>query len=224
MLGEKPTLTGDDIDEPICCDNADPDHLDEQIPCKSVSVCLAEKVTPKSVRFDCLATKRTPKNVKIFEEIEAAGTEVTYRCGNCRNCKDCLKGPILEAISLKDEAEQNLIEKCVDVDIKLRITMARLPFILNPDTHLVNNENVALKVFNSQLRILNDRPDDKKSVLDFEQKLQDMKCVDYVSNLDEEIRNIILQHKIKYFISWRPVWSDSLTIPCRVVFDASMST
>ena len=224
LLGEKPTLTGDDIDEPICCDNADPDHLNEEIPCMSVSVCLAEKVTPKSVRFDCLATKRTPKKVKIFEEIEAAGTDVTYRCGNCRNCKDCLKGPILEAISLKDEAEQNLIEKCVDVDIKLRITMARLPFILNPDTHLVNNEHVALKVFNSQLRILNDRPDDKKSVLDFEQKLQDMKCVDYVSNLDEEIRNIILQHKIKYFISWRPVWSVSVTTPCRMVFDASMST
>ena len=221
LLGEKPTYTNDDVDEPICCQNIDPDlEQTQSIPCESVSVCLSERDAP---RFECLAVKRTPKDVKRFEEIEAAGTDITYRCNDCRNCKNCLKGPILEAISIEEEQGQNLIEKCVDADINLKITVAKLPFILDPDTHLVNNEHVALKVYNSQIRFLNDRPDDKKCILEFEQKLQDMKCVDYVSNLNEPDRKMILEHAVKNFIPWRPVWSDSTTTPCRLVFDASMS-
>ena len=137
-------------------------------------LCSSVRDIPKTVRFECLSVKRNPKIVKRFEEIEAAGADITYRCNDCRNCKNCLKGPILEAISIEEEQGQNLIESCVDADINLKISVAKLPFILDPDTHLVNNEHVALKVYNSQIRILNDRSEDKKAILDFEQKLQDM--------------------------------------------------
>ena len=221
LLDEKLTVTNKDIDEPICCQNVDLDcNSVREFPCKSVSLCLSEKVLPK---FDCLVAKRTPKVVKKFEEIEAAGTDITYRCNDCRNCKNCLKGPILEAISIEEEQEQCLIESCVDADINLKISVAKLPFILDPDTHLVNNEHVALRVYHSQIKLLHDRPEDKKCILEFDQKLQDMMCVDYVSNLDEPERKMILDHKVKNFIPWRPVWSDSTTTPCRLVFDASMS-
>ena len=61
------------------------------------------------------------------------GTEVNYRCVECRTCKKCKTGPQIEAISIQDEIEQNLIEKCVNVDIKLGISMAKLPFLVDLD-------------------------------------------------------------------------------------------
>lgn len=209
-LEEKPSLPNYDMVDPFCCDNADPDMGTSR-----ANFCGNHSL--------CMATKRTPKNVKRFEEIEAAGTEVTYRCVDCRGCKKCLSGPISESMSIQEEHEQSLIDKCVNVDSDLGITMAKLPFILDPDTHLVDNEHVALRVYQSQLKILNDRPDDKKSVLLFEQKLHDMGCVDYVENLEASQRDLILGNPPRYFIPWRPAWSESPTTPCRLVFDASMS-
>ena len=194
---------------PICCSTADFDLSTES----------------DGDRCVCMVAKRAPRNLKRFEDVEAAGTEVTFRCVNCRNCKTCLKGPINEEISIESEAEQNLIEECVNVDIELGVTMAKLPFIMDPETHLLQNENVALKVFNTQVKILNTRPEDKKSVLVFEQALQSMGCVDYLSNLSQSEREMIIQHEVKNFIPWRPVWNpDSMTTPCRMAFDASMGT
>ena len=70
-------------------------------------------------------------------------------------CKKCKAGPRVEAISLQDEMENNMIEKCVMVDLKLSTTIAKLPFLADPLTHLeASNEHAALKVFNSQVRIL----------------------------------------------------------------------
>ena len=34
----------------------------------------------------CHVCKRGPRSLKIYEEIENAGTEVSYRCLECRNC------------------------------------------------------------------------------------------------------------------------------------------
>ena len=32
------------------------------------------------------AVKRPPMKIKIFDDIENSGTEITYRCVECRNC------------------------------------------------------------------------------------------------------------------------------------------
>ena len=208
LVGGKIPSNDYDVDVPVCCSYADPVESTES----EENPCV------------CMLAKRAPRNLKRFEDVEAAGTEITYRCVNCRNCKTCLKGPVNEEMSIESEAQQSLLEDCVNVDIQLGITMARLPFIADPDTHLVQNENVALKVFNTQIKILSTRPEDKKSVLNFEQSLQDMGYVDYLSNLSESERDMIIQHEVKNFIPWRPVWkSDSTTTPCRLAFDASMS-
>ena len=70
---------------------------------------------------------------------------------------------------------------------------------------------------------LNANPEDRKSVLEFEQKLQDMGFVEYVSNLKPSEREMIINSEIKYFIPWRPVWNpNSISTPCRLTFDASM--
>ena len=206
LLGDKGRFVSDDVCTPISVNHS-----------QGCSGCLS---------VELFAAKRSPKNAKKFEDIENAGSEVTFRCVDCRSCKNCKNGPRLEAISIQEEFEQNLIEKCVNVDIELAKTVAKLPFIADPLTRLEpSNEHVALRVFKAQIKILNAKPNDKKAVLDFEQKLQNLGYVDYFENLSKEERDLITQNPVKYFIPWRPVWKlDSLSTPCRLAFDASMST
>jgi len=49
--------------------------------------------------------------------------------------------------------------------------------------------------------------------------------VDFVENLSSEQRKKIFSSALQYFIPWRAVWnSNSLSTPCRPVFDASHPT
>ena len=169
--------------------------------------------------------RRPPKCVKQFDEVEAAGTDITYRCVDCRSCTKCKNGSRIDSMSIQEENEQDLVEKAVVVDPVNNITKAKLPFLVDPDTRLVPNENDALRVFKKQVKILNLKPEDKAAVIEFEKKLQDMGFVDYVSNLDDVIKNEILSNAVKYFIPWRAVYNEkSLSTPCRMVFDASMGS
>ena len=102
----------------------------------------------------CFAAKRAPKCVKSFDGIERAGSEVTYRCPECRNCDKCKNGPRVENISFQEEIEQDLIERSVTGNIDRGITTAKFPFSAPLDTCLVTNENIALKVYRAQLKKL----------------------------------------------------------------------
>ena len=201
---------------PVC------DDEDVSLPETSMAVdSLSETVCAPNAAF---VNKRAPKQLKMFDEIESAGTEITFRCVDCRGCKKCKSGPQFESMSIQDEMENDLIEKCVTVDIELGFAMAKLPFLVDPEKHLAPNEHIAQKVYQSQLLKLNANPEDKKSVIDFEQKLQDLGYVDYISNLSPSERDKILSSTVKYFIPWRPVWNaNSISTPCRMTFDASMS-
>ena len=115
----------------------------------------------------CHAAKRPPKCVKQFDEVERLGTEVTYRCPDCRLCGKCKSGGRIDDISIQDENEQALIEKSVVVYPEKGFTEASLPFVVDdPDSRLAPNEHVALKVFNAQVRRLDTRPDDKLSIIE----------------------------------------------------------
>ena len=78
-------------------------------------------------------TRRPPKSLKRFEEIEDAGTEVTYRCVGCRNCQECKRSSRIDAISFEEEVQQDLINRCVKVDIDNFRTTHELPFLTEPD-------------------------------------------------------------------------------------------
>ena len=62
--------------------------------------------------------RRPPKNNKMYEEVENAGTEVTYRCVECRNCSECKRNGQIESISLQEEVERSIIGRSVDVNIQ----------------------------------------------------------------------------------------------------------
>ena len=166
-----------------------------------------------------------PRCEKIFNMVENCGSEISYRCINCRNCKTCKDHDQIENISIREEVEEDLIQKCINVDVNERTSTAVLPFIHDPVMKLAPNRSKALKVYNQQLKKLSSSAEDKEEVLKSEAKLQKLGFVDYIKNLSPEVQDALRKNPIQNYIPWRVVWKhSSISTPCRVVFDASMTT
>ena len=165
--------------------------------------------------------------LKIFEKVESTGADITYRCPTCRACKTCKHHDEYESISIKEETEQNLINSSVSINTETHTTTASLPFIANPLQRLANNKDRALKTYHQQLKKLNkpENAQDKLDILDSEMKLQQLGFVEYLKNLPPENQTSLMNHQIQHYIPWRAVWkTNSVSTPCRIVYDASQST
>ncbi|XP_066918232.1 uncharacterized protein [Clytia hemisphaerica] len=84
-----------------------------------------------------------------------------------------------------------------------------------------------MKVYRQQLRKFNQpaNTQDKQVVIQSEQKLQQMGFVEYVKDLPQDVQHMLQKCHVKYHIPWRAVWKgNSISTPCRVVFDASQAT
>ncbi len=164
-----------------------------------------------------------PSNVhKRFDAAETTGSEITYRCINCRDCMDCKNSTHLQEISVKEEVEQSIIDNSIKIDLSTQSITATLPFIANPINRLTPNKDMALKVYRQQLKKLDQNPKDKAEIIASEAKLQQLGFVEYVHNLSDEQQNALESDDIQNFIPWRVVWkTTSLSTPCRIVFDAS---
>ena len=98
------------------------------------------------------------KNSKLFEIAENAGSEVDYRCIKCRNCVDCKKSGEVQCISIQEEVEQDLVDKSVAVLPEKGMSVAKLPFLQDPETTLCTNKDTAMSVYRSQVRKLDRNP------------------------------------------------------------------
>ena len=165
------------------------------------------------------------ENLQAFEDAENAGTDINYRCVNCRNCKKCLQGNNIQFGSIKEEIEQDIINKSISINEETGRVEANLPFIENPKSNLCPNKSKALGVFNSQLKQLERDEERRKEVINAEAKLQSLGFVDYVRNLTLEQQTKLRDSQVKNFIPWSAVWKEtSISTPCRLVFNASFPT
>ena len=165
------------------------------------------------------------KPEKEFEKIEMVGTEVTYRCTECRDCTDRKTNEQIEHISIQGEMEQHVIDRSVTVDKKNCRTVAKLPFIKDPVRRLSPNEHIARKIYDGQVKKVEKCPEDRNEVIQSERKLQDLGFVDFLTNLTPEQMKKICDSPVKHFVPWSSVWSgNSVSTPCRLVFDASQKT
>jgi len=160
-----------------------------------------------------------------FEMIENAASEILYRCVDCRKCQKCRNGERIEYISVKEEVEQDVINRSVSLNADTGITMARLPIIDDPTVRLAPNKGKALAIYNSQMKHLIKHPHNKEKVILSEAKLQSLGHVDYVQNLSPEQQLKLKENVNQNYIPWSVVWKEnSLTTPCRIVFNASLPT
>ena len=165
------------------------------------------------------------RKLKQFERCESAGSEISFRCIDCRGCPRCRRDSRIEYVSIEEEIQQDLVEKSVRIDVDNQTSSALLPLMNDPVVKLAPNKKCALKVYRKVLKSLEGKDEDLKAILASEQKLQSRGKVDWVSNLSPEIQNLLKNHPIQNFIPWRAVYNEnSTTTPCRLVFDASAPT
>ena len=81
------------------------------------------------------------KNYKMQD----TGLGTAYKCPDCRSCRQCLKGPGREKLSIKQEAEQDFIRKSVKIDEKSGRAIASLAFTEDPNLNIKRNEHIALR-------------------------------------------------------------------------------
>ena len=73
----------------------------------------------------------------------------------CRSCKDCKSHTSIETVSLREEAEQAVINASVKMDLESCTITARLPLMYDPVKRLAPNRSIALKTYNQQVKKLN---------------------------------------------------------------------
>ena len=71
---------------------------------------------------------------------------MTYRCNKCRTCKVCKQHPTDKIKSVKEEVEQDLINKSVKVDEATQITTASLSLMNNPLVKPAHNKEKSLSI------------------------------------------------------------------------------
>ena len=80
-----------------------------------------------------------------FMRLQDIGLDTSFKCPSCRDCKACQKGPGKELLSMKEEFQQQVIEKSVTIDEGRGKAVARLAFLTDPAENLQDNEYIAIK-------------------------------------------------------------------------------
>jgi hypothetical protein len=159
-------------------------------------------------------------------QLQEVGIDSTYKCSACSECESCKKGSGYEYISLKQEAEQELIKKSVHIDTDLNRPMAHLPFKADPREFLADNTFVASKRLQSICKKYYSQVKVREEIIAafaFD-KLRKRGYLKYYDDLNVEQKNKLVMADTGYTIPW-DVWKEtSISTPARPVFDASSKT
>ena len=103
-------------------------------------------------------------------------------------------------MSIKEEIEQIEHFSSVKVNREKIITTASLPLMHNSVIKLAHNKDIALKVYNQQVKKLNKNPKDKADAIESEARLQTLGYVEYVKNLSTKQQEMLRINKIQNYI------------------------
>ena len=151
-------------------------------------------------------------------------------------CTDALNAEVATPASMAQQTKPSVLKRRLSrvslthpspLTYQLTLSKHGLPFTADPTSRLSNNKYKALKIYKQQLDKLN-KPcnlKDKDDIITSEAKLQQLGFVDYFKNLPSNLQSMLQNHAIQHYIPWRAVWKgNSISTPCRVVFDASHPT
>ncbi len=114
----------------------------------------------------------------------------------------------------------------MELDPVKNTVWAKLPFIEDPVANLKPNRFVAKRVFKTQLELIRKNPSMREDMVKSHQKLVDRGHVAEESELPKaHLEAIKASPGEGYLIPWRTLYNEeSLSTPCRMVFDASSKT
>jgi hypothetical protein len=87
---------------------------------------------------------------KKWRELINTGITIDYRCIRCRLCNDCRNADQTEKVSLRQDAEDNMIKNSVTLDYTKKQTTATLPLRGKEEEFLSRNQDRATCVLNQQ--------------------------------------------------------------------------
>ena len=76
----------------------------------------------------------------MFEDDQNTSSEITYRCSIQRNYKVCKEHSTDEIMSIKEEVQQDVINKSVKADVANQRATASLSLMNNPSIKLAHNK------------------------------------------------------------------------------------
>ena len=164
---------------------------------------------------------RTLKNLLFAQD---GGLSIEYRCVKCRECWQCKNADETEKLSIREEQENYLIKQSVKLDFENKSILCTLPGRGPEREFLTSNKDLAIKVYHSVCKRYHADTKSKELILSSFQKLFDKGFIQFTSELSQEERDLFEFKDVHYFIPWRPVFSNSVTTPCRPTFDASSRT
>ena len=100
------------------------------------------------------------------------GVSIEYRCPRCRSCKDCRRSFATKRVSLREEAEDQMIYDSVKLDWENKQILCSLPTRGPEESFLSNNRDIALKILNQQCSKYFNDGETKDVILKAFQKLQ----------------------------------------------------
>ena len=180
-------------------------------------------------RAELHAVKRKPRALEQeFKEIEDIGSRITYRCARCSSCEECKNSERTRETSIREEIEEDIINRSIDINLEEKVTYSRFPFKRDPERYLArlwngetNNYKVALKIFDQQRR---KSLETRKATVKFHSELVDKGFVVPFLSLPQCVQERVNDGKLKHYLYWRTVFNEnSLSTPARIVVDPSMS-
>ena len=165
------------------------------------------------------------QDLRKFMEYQEVGLDQGYKCPRCRACKDCKRGAGYEKISMKQEAEQEVIKSSVFLDEQKNRAVVKLAFIADPIENLKPNRYVALKRLNNVCRKYANEPEAVQMICDKVAKLHNLGHIKFWEDLSADQKQRIEKSPTNHYLCWDVGFKeDSLSTPARPVFDASART
>ena len=166
----------------------------------------------------------TFKEIRKVRLEQECGIDFNYRCIKCRDCQACKESDKTETLSLKEEAELDLIDRSVKLDLVNKQISCSLPLRGEERAYLSNNYFKAKKILEQQIKQYANQPDTKDLIIKAFDKLFTNGHAAFISDLSPEELSQFINKDPQYYIPWRLAFSDSITTPARPVLDASART
>ena len=164
-------------------------------------------------------------DIRRWRELIDSGMNIEYRCLRCRNCADCRNADTTEKVSLRQDAEDQLIKESVHLDYQAKQITATLPLRGKEEEFLSSNRDRALCVLNQQCKKFHGKIDDVALIKKAFQKLFDRGYMILLKDIPADKRLQFEKKPVQLYIPWRIVYNaKSKSTPVRPVMDASTRT
>ena len=123
-------------------------------------------------------------------------------------CKDSDR---TEAMSLRDEAEMELIDQSVALDLSKKQIICSLPTRGEESQFLTSNYGQAKKVLEQQAKQYSNQEETKELIMKAFKKLLDNGHAAFLEDIPAELLAQFATKQVQYYIPWRIAFSDSVT-------------